>query len=35
MASGKRRFSLTVWRLAFGYFLFYAPYLAFINHQGL
>lgn len=31
MASGKRRFSLTVWRLALGYFVFYAPYLAFIK----
>jgi protein-tyrosine-phosphatase len=31
MASAHRQFSLTIWGLAFGYFIFYAPYLAFIK----
>src|SRR5215207_5285562 len=31
MATGKRLFNLKVWDLAFGYFLFYAPYSAMIK----
>jgi protein-tyrosine-phosphatase len=31
MASAHRQFKLTIWGLALGYFIFYAPYLAFIK----
>src|ERR671912_614901 len=31
MASDKRRFTLTIWWLALGYFVFYAPYLGSIK----
>lgn len=31
MSSARRQFNLTIWGLALGYFIFYAPYLAFIK----